>query len=118
MVDEQQKNNESKSSAYRDRAIFGVILIAIGIIFMLRNIEVVELDNWWALFILIPTIVAFANGWKLYQENGKQMSRQVRSRIIGGLFPLAVAVIFLLGLDFGNLWPVFIILAGIAVMLS
>jgi len=119
MSEELQNAEKPKNiSGGSDRAIFGLILVLIGVIFMLRNVEIFELDNWWALFILIPAIASFGNAWKIFQGNGRQMTRRVRSRIVAGLFPLTIALIFLFGLDMGELWPVFIILAGVAVILS
>ncbi|MFQ5630452.1 MAG: hypothetical protein ACE5I1_16900 [bacterium] len=119
MSEELQSAEKPKNTSNGlDRAIFGLILVLVGVIFMLRNVEIFELDNWWALFILIPAIASFGNAWSVYKNSGRQMTRQVRSRIVGGLFPLTIALIFLFGLDMGELWPVFIILAGVAVILS
>ena len=41
-----------------------------------------------------------------------------RSSAVGGLFILAVALIFLLDLDWGDVWPIFIILAGLAALVT
>jgi len=40
--------------------IGGVALIAFGVIVMLQNMGLVQLHNWWALFILIPALGSFA----------------------------------------------------------
>ena len=37
---------------------------------------------------------------------------------MGGLAPLLVAIIFLFDLDWGRVWPPFLILGGIAMLLS
>ena len=41
-----------------------MILIAIGIIIGLQNLDILLIDNWWALFILIPALGAHGGGPK------------------------------------------------------
>jgi len=41
-----------------------------------------------------------------------------RGPLIGGLLLTFIAAAFLFSLDFGNLWPVFLILGGIALLLN
>ena len=119
MSTEQQANEQNPTGSHGfERTVFGIILVCLGVIFLLRNIDIFYLDNWWALFTLIPAIASFAQAWRFYQANGREMTRQVRGRIVAGLFPLAIALIFLFNLDLGEFWPVLIILAGIAVILS
>ncbi|HVP20663.1 MAG TPA: hypothetical protein VMS73_02260, partial [Anaerolineaceae bacterium] len=36
--------------------IFGVVLILIGAAFFLQNFNLLQINNWWALFLLIPAI--------------------------------------------------------------
>ena len=118
MTEEQKNTGDGSGKHNRDKAFLGLILILVGVVFLLRNTNVLYIDNWWALFILIPAFAAFASAWRGYKASGRQVTREVRSKLVGGLFPMAVAIIFLLGLDFGDMWPLFIILAGVAVIFS
>ena len=93
---------------------FGVALIALGLVFLVENYLGYELHNWWALFILIPAIGSFSSAWYVWR-NGHSTAA-ARSFTMGILFT-AVAAIFLLGLPWGRIWPVFIILAGIGMLL-
>jgi hypothetical protein len=95
----------------------GLVLIGIGVIFLLSNLTGFELDNWWALFILIPAFGAFGNAYRVYQSQGR-LGREGRGSLIGGLVFVFVASIFLLELDWGQVWPVFLILAGLGVLLG
>ena len=96
--------------------IGAVALIGLGIVFLLQNFGLFHIGNWWALFILLGTAGAWSSAWRIYQSNGRQVNGAVTGAFIGGLFPLAVALIFLLNLSWEAIWPVFLIIAGIAVL--
>ena len=90
----------------------GMALILIGIVFLVQNFAGISFGNWWALFILIPALWSFWRAWTLYQKD-RHITRSVANAVYGGLFPFTIAVIFLFNLDFGKLWPVFLIIVGI-----
>lgn len=94
---------------------FGVALIALGLLFLVQNYLGYELHNWWALFILIPAIGAFGAAYSAWREGGSTTAA-AGAFTMGVLFT-AVAAIFLLELPWGRIWPVFIILAGLAMLL-
>lgn len=108
---------DNNRQSYTPGWIGGAVLIILGIIFLIRNITGFELDNWWALFILIPAVLAFARVFTSYQSEGR-LTAEGRSSLIGGLVLLFVASVFLLGLDWGVIWPVFIILGGLALLIN
>jgi hypothetical protein len=93
-----------------------VVLIGLGIIFLLQNFGLMRFGNWWAFFILLGTAGAWGSAWRIYQNNGQRITPAVTGAFIGGLFPLFVALVFLFNLNWGAIWPVFLILAGIAVL--
>ncbi len=96
--------------------IGGIFLIGLGVVFLLSNFGMIYIDNWWALFILIGTAGAWGNAWHLYRSNGQRITPPVTGAFVGGLFPLAVALIFLFDLSWDKMWPIFLILAGLAVL--
>jgi hypothetical protein len=95
--------------------IGGVILILLGAVFLLQNLTGFSLDNWWALFILIPAFGAFATAWNNYRSNGSLTSAG-RGSLIGGFILTLIAGAFLFNLDLGNLWPVILIIIGLAIL--
>lgn len=95
----------------------GVILIAIGVIFLFSNISGFYLNNWWALFILIPAIGSFGKAWNGYRENGR-LDGEARGGLIGGLILTLVASAFLFNLDWGMIWPLFLIIGGVGALLG
>lgn len=95
----------------------GLILIGIGAFFLLRNFTDFDLENWWALFILIPAFGSLGKFMSSYRRSGR-IGDDARGALIGGLIMLFVAAIFLFGLDWGAVWPVFLIIAGLGALLS
>ncbi len=95
----------------------GMILVILGIIFLLQNLGITTLVNWWALFILIPAYGSFVGAWNIYQDNGR-VTRGVASSITVGLVLTVLALIFLLNLAIGLFWPILLIIGGLALLLS
>jgi uncharacterized metal-binding protein len=95
----------------------GAILILVGVIFLIGEFTSYHLQNWWALFILIPAFSSFASAWAAYQKQ-QRFTSAVRGPLIGGIILTCVALIFLLQLDLGRYWPIFLIVAGVAVLLG
>jgi predicted secreted protein len=97
--------------------VVGAVLILVGIFIMLQNLTAFQLNNWWALFILIPAVGAFANAWRTYQ-NGGTLSAPARASLISGFILTMVAAIFLLNLNWTILGPVLLILAGVGLLIN
>lgn len=96
----------------------GAILIFIGIVFLIKEMVPVQLDNWWALFILIPAFSSFASAWSTYQRE-QRLTSVVRGSFIGGIILTCVAIFFLFQIKLGQYgWPILLIIAGVAVLLS
>jgi len=103
------------ASTERNGWIVGLVLIALGGVLLLQNAGLAVLPgNWWALFILIPAVAAFANAWTFYQQDG-QLTPRVIGLITGGLVPLTIALIFLF--DFGGAWPFLLVVIGAGMLL-
>ena len=92
-----------------------MILALLGVIFLLQNLGIASLDNWWALFILIPAFWSYVAAWNNYQEAGR-LTRRVGSSLAGGLLLTIQAFVLLVNLDFGALWPVLLIVAGVILL--
>jgi hypothetical protein len=98
--------------------VLGLALIVVGGILLAQQFIGLRLVNWWALFLLIPAFGAFQSTARHFQERGTALSGSVTGSFITGLALLAVTVIFLFGLDWSTVWPIFIILAGIGALLG
>ncbi len=95
----------------------GVILILLGIIFLLQNVRGFYLNNWWALFILIPAVGSFADAWNGYRQSGR-LSRRVRGALISGCVFSLVTAAFLFNWNWGVVLPVLLIIWGLTLLLN
>jgi hypothetical protein len=76
------------------------------------------MQNWWALFILLPAIGAFATAWRIFQDAGGRLTYAARGALLAGSILVYTTVIFLLNLSWVMLGPVVIILAGVGMLLN
>jgi hypothetical protein len=110
------------SGGFRGSWAVGLVVIVVGIVFLGRNAGWFGsdwgFDNWWALFILIPAFGSFAGAWRTYAGNGNRLTGDVARTIMSGLALLAVTAIFVLELDWGKVWPVFLVIGGIGLLLG
>ena len=97
--------------------IGGIILIVLGVIFLLQNTRGFYLNNWWALFILIPAFSAFADAWSRYRQAGR-FNRRVRGALISGCVFLLVAATFLFNWNWSIVLPVLLIIWGVTLLLN
>ncbi|MBN1311191.1 MAG: hypothetical protein JXB30_07210 [Anaerolineae bacterium] len=110
---------QGKDIQPNNNLLMGIVVIALGGFFLLKNFGLVHWDfNWWAFFLLIPAGGILMNVWQEYQRNGGQLNRELRSKLVGGAGILLVAFMFLTGLDWERYWPLFLILGGVAILLT
>jgi hypothetical protein len=115
-MNDEAMDRHGRQRGGRSGSVMGaLILIGLGVIFLLQQMGRFDLRNWWALFILIPAFGAFGSALRIYQST-ERLSYAVWSTFYGGLFPLAVALIFLFNLDWAIYWPVFVILPGFGML--
>ena len=104
-------------TSHRDNWIWGLALILMGGLFLLQNFSAFHLNNWWAVFILIPAVGSFSTAWRHYRDSGRFNAR-ARNSLFGGMILGLVALLFLLNLDIGHWWPIFLVLAGLGMILN
>lgn len=96
----------------------GAILVAVGVFLLLQNLTNFYLNNWWALFILIPAVGAFSNAWNAYQDAGGRLTKQVRGSLFGGVILSLITAAFLFNLNWTILGPVLLMLAGAGLLIN
>ena len=112
--------DEPTQSKNQDHSIIiGIVIIIIGAIFLLGNFNVIEIgDRWWALFFLIPISFMVSDIWRRRQINQGKIPAAARGSFIGLIILSVVMFAFLLDLDWGVIWPVFIIIGGLSLILN
>ncbi len=109
----------SQNSRSFHTLIPALAFIAIGAILLLGNFEVLQIgDNWWAFFFLIP-IANFAANFRRHRQNsGGKFSAEMRNTLIGLISMTFVMCVFLFDWNWRAIWPVFLIIGGLSILLS
>jgi|GEM_PF-542762 len=116
------RTNENSRNIMSGSMIGGIVLVTLGVIFLLQTTGLLGRlpfeFNWWVLFILIPASAAANSAWQTYQANGEQFNREVRSKAAGAAILLLVTTVLLFDLNWGMVWPLLLIIGGIAILLG
>lgn len=102
--------DQTSSQHYRGSLISGVILVAVGLIFLLDNFNVIYIgepvSHFW------PLIVVSIGLAKVFQAQSPGERRKGFAWVFIGLW-LLVSVLHMFGLTFHNSWPLLLIGFGI-----
>nr|MBN1229218.1 hypothetical protein [Anaerolineae bacterium] len=100
----------------------GLALLLIGAYFLAENlglnIHLEFLENWWAIFILIPGVMILWRVFQAYRAEGSTTSRHWRNQLVMGLLMVFAAVVFLLNLSWSIFWPFLLIIGGLAFLFN
>lgn len=98
--------------------IAGLIMILLGVAFLIRTTGNFDfpLNNWWALFILIPAVGAFDTAIRMYRNSNNQLTAPAGGSLLVGLVLTFVTASFLFNLNWSLFGPVILILAGIGIL--
>lgn len=117
--EERQERREERRERRSGREwILGIILILLAGFMVLRNMSIFTLNNWWALFILLPALGAFADAWTHAREAGGKFTMRARSAFFLGLVLLAVTAMFLFSLNWTILGPILLAFAGLGMIIN
>jgi hypothetical protein len=117
LKEDEQKAVAAEPEERNGGVVFALILIGLGVYFLAHEFLGFELfENWWALFILIPAAGCFGAAWSQHKATGQWRGAAAGS-LLAGVILTTVAVSFLLGLGFGRVWPVLLIVFGISLLL-
>lgn len=96
--------------------VWGLLFILVGAVLLLQalnpDVRILDAGNWWVIFIFVPGFNMIARGWRVFRRTG---------RVWGPLLWGILLVGFGLSQLFESLggqyvWPVMLILAGIALL--
>ncbi len=109
------KNNKTKPTQKNNRVTGAAILALLLIMVLVQRTNLEWLKNWWALFFLIPAIASVNTAYTEIQ-NKKGVTFSLASNVVGIIFPIAICVILLLGLNWNIILPIIIILSGLSML--
>ena len=111
------KDIEQKQPSNNNNIVIALVFILVGGVLLFSNLTGFSFDNWWALFMFIPAGFMAMNMRQDYQENGRLTSASTGSAI-AGISMLTTATVFLFDLDWGAIWPIGFVIAGIGILLN
>ena len=98
------------------RATAGLVVIALGVLFLLRNygvdLPLMGLHNWWAVFIYLGALPSLGYAAQRYRRVGRVDAGVVHS-LLSAAVVIIVSTILLLDLSWEKLWPLFVITGGL-----
>ncbi len=102
----------------KPRFFWPFILIAVGIIFLVQNLDLVKVHlNWWAAFIFIPVVGSLATAVGAFRKSGR-FDSAVRGALGSVVVVGTVATMLLFGVDWSRFWPLMLIAPGISAVLT
>ena len=114
---EKLETDHGNQHSNRSNVTGGLVLITIGVIFLLSQITGFHINNWWALFIMIPAVFKLNEAWQGYQSNGR-FTDETRNALFGGLMLATVAGFFLFNIGWNLFWPLVLIMIGLGALLN
>jgi hypothetical protein len=107
--------------------LFAIILIALGVVFLLLNANILShSSNWWVIFLAIPGLGLFWNGYTGYQRNQRFTAVETTELIFGTIL-LLLTLVFIFDptwsftrnlfpdANWDSIWPFALIIPGLAV---
>ena len=95
--------------------IGGLVIVAIGVIFLLGNFGMQLPARWWAILLLVPAAGMLVAAIRFYRVDNTLGGRAM-GPLIGGLFMLGLALAVFFGLNWSFFWPLVLIVVGVAIV--
>jgi hypothetical protein len=101
-----------------NRWIIGFALLLIGGILLIQNLFRWEIDQWWFILLMIPSMGAFITAWRRYRSFGKSQRSSILRQIVIGVFFLLMTVILFFHLGVQIILPLTLIMVGMIIFVS
>jgi hypothetical protein len=96
----------------------GSFLVGLGVILFVLNGLRISMENWWALFILLPAFALFYGGHVIRRKGNGRLPFLARFNFALGLIIAVVAVMFLINLDWSLWWPLMLVTPGLSMLIA
>lgn len=92
--------------------VFGLILVTVGVLFLLRNFDVLYIRNIWQYW---PLLLIAAGLSKVFWGRAEERTFGLVATFIGGVF--LARTVFDVDVSLGQLWPVILVIVGVSTVL-
>ncbi len=116
LKEEETENTAGQQKEDNGSFVFAGVLILVGIALLIGMLTGYTLDNWWALFMLIPVGTMMMELWGDYRENGRVT--ETSGLIIPITILSVIIAIFLFNLSWSIIWPTSFIAVGLSILLK
>ena len=106
--------NAKPKQDYRSKLTGGLILILLGALFLLTEMERISWTDWWAYFLVGLGGIFLIEA--LFRAGSAEGRRGLGGRLIAGLILVVIGGAHLIG--FEEWWPLVLIAVGIGVLIS
>jgi hypothetical protein len=116
-----EKTSDQRANKALDRGsrwIIGLAILLMGGILLVQNLAGWQIDRWWFILLIIPSIGAFMTAWRRYHAFGKSQRSAVIRPVVIGLIFLIATVILLFNLSGQMILPLVLILVGLIAFVS
>jgi len=96
----------------------GLVLVVIGTIFLLHTFGVPGAGSVWPLILLVPAAASAASALVMIAEAGWRVTPAAVGPLAGCLYMLLLTAVFFFRLDWRQVWPGFLVIAGIVGLIS
>lgn len=110
-----QWRHDMRGHGFGGLPIGGIVIIAIGVIFLLGNFGFHLSPHWWAILLLVPAVGLLVTAIRFYRVDNSFTGRAM-GPAIGGVILLAMALAIFFGLNWGLFWPIVLIAVGAAII--
>ena len=93
----------------------GIIVLALGLVFLADNFGYHLPHNWWAVLILIPAAALLVTAVRFYRADASMSGRAV-GPAIGGIVLLLIALAIFFGINWGLFWPLLLVAMGVGII--
>jgi len=116
--DRREARRERRNARHGYEWVGGVILIVVAAILLMRNLNMVTFNNWWAFFILIPAFGSFETARQMYQQDGGKFTSRSRGTAFVGAILVIVTILFLFNISWVIVGPALLLLGGAGVLIN
>lgn len=110
------ERREARRSRWGGAPIGAIILIIVGIVLLAENFGFEPMENWWALFLLIPAVGALVAAIRNYRASGERITGDVISSLIAAAIFAGLCVAFLFDFGWSLFWPILLIAIGAGIL--